>query len=294
MADGVQSDISMVEHNDMLISDKGSIHWNGDLKNLQDFVTSLDLPIVKWSSPGGDCKLYESEGIAIRWYSKKGTITLDGERSDEIRDKIIQKCLNFKPAKVSSKSIEAEEVDELNKSLAEGSVLTLENSTMCLQPSTYAIDPKISQNTLMAKPKASQANLDFTITVLSQTENLHSDSSSMDNDLGASTVQRLADNFNNKFEALSREVADIKENKVFSIIILENTIIDLKGEKQKLCQTNNELREFNQLLRQNITELNSTVHRIEEEKQSLLTALKTQRFQQAKSIIALEFQYWIT
>ena len=126
----------------------------------------------------------------------------------------------------------------------------------------------------MEKPKASQANLDFTITALSQTENLHSDSSSMDNDLGASTVQRLADNFDNKFEALSREVADIKENKVFSIIILENTIIDFKGEKQKLCQTNNELRESNQLLRQNITELNSTVHRIEEEKQSLLTALK--------------------
>ena len=48
----------------------------------------------------------------------------------------------------------------------------------------------------------------------------------------------------------------------------------MKGEKQKLCQINNELRESNQLLRQNITELNSTVHRIEEEKQSLLTALK--------------------
>ena len=148
---------------------------------------------------------------------------------------------------MSSKSIEAEEIDELNKSLVEGSVLTPENSTMRLQPSTYAIDPKISQNKLMAKPK-----LDITITALSQTENLHSDSSSMDNDLSASTVQRLADNFNNKFEALSREVADIKENKVFSIIILKNTIIDLKGEKQKLCQINNELRESNQQLRQNL------------------------------------------
>ena len=63
---------------------KEAYYWNGDLKNLQDFVTSLDLPIAKWSSPGGDCKLYESEGIAIRWYSKKGTITLNGERSDEI------------------------------------------------------------------------------------------------------------------------------------------------------------------------------------------------------------------
>ena len=180
MADGDQSDINMAEHNDMVISDKGSIYWNGDLKNLQDFFKSLDLPIAKWSSPGGDCKLYESEDIAIRWYTKKGTITLNGERSDEIRDKIIQKCLTFKPAEVSSKSIEAEEIDELNKSLVEGSVLTPENSTMCLQPSTYAIDSKISQNKLMAKPKASQANLDITITALSQTENLHSDSSSMD------------------------------------------------------------------------------------------------------------------
>lgn len=147
MAGGVQSDISMVEYSDMLISDKGSIYWNGDLKNLQDFVTSLDLPIAKWSSPGGDCKLHEPEGIAIRWYSKKGTLTLNGQRSDVIRDKIIQKCL--KPAEVSSKSIEAEETGELNKSLAEGSVLTLENSTVCLQPSTYATDPEISQNKLL-------------------------------------------------------------------------------------------------------------------------------------------------
>ena len=45
MSDGVQSDISMVEHSDMLISVKGSVFWNGDFKNLQDFVTSLDLPI---------------------------------------------------------------------------------------------------------------------------------------------------------------------------------------------------------------------------------------------------------
>ena len=66
MSDGVQSDISMVEHSDMLISDKRSVFWNGDFKNLQDFVTSLDLPIAKCSAPGGDCKLYESEGIAIR------------------------------------------------------------------------------------------------------------------------------------------------------------------------------------------------------------------------------------
>ncbi|CAB3988694.1 Hypothetical predicted protein, partial [Paramuricea clavata] len=87
-------------------------------------------------------------------------------------------------------------------------------------------------------------------------------------------LESFAENVDSKFQALTKEVADIKENKVYSIIILENTVHELKKEKYDLIKANNDLREKNEVLHQKISDFNSTVQRLEDEKQSLITTLK--------------------
>ena len=54
-------------------------------------------------------------------------------------------------------------------------------------------------------------------------------------------LESFAENVSSKFQALTKEVADIKENKVYSIIILENTVHELKKEKYDLIKANNTL-----------------------------------------------------
>ena len=55
-------------------------------------------------------------------------------------------------------------------------------------------------------------------------------------------LESFAENVSSKFQALTKEVADIKENKVYSIIILENTVHELKKEKYDLIKANKDLR----------------------------------------------------
>ena len=132
----------------------------------------------------------------------------------------------------------------------------------------------------------------------SQNSNLHTESSSINNDPNLSIavqstespitndcqvtennelkrdLEKFPGNVNSKLQARTKEVADIKENKVYSIIILENTVHELKKEKYDLIKANNDLREKNEVLHQKISDFNSTVQRLEDEKQSLITTLK--------------------
>lgn len=75
-------------HN-LSVNDKGKLIWNSSYDSLQKFVEEvLNLPIGEWSSPGGDAKLFESEGVSIRWYAKAKTITINGRDKDQIEEKL--------------------------------------------------------------------------------------------------------------------------------------------------------------------------------------------------------------
>jgi hypothetical protein len=47
----------------------------------------------KWSGPGGDCKLFEAENTEIRWYSKTKTLTVEGDKADEFKAKIMPEII---------------------------------------------------------------------------------------------------------------------------------------------------------------------------------------------------------
>ena len=75
-------------HN-LSVNDKGKLIWNSSYDLLRKFVDEvLNLPNGEWSSPGGDAKLFESEGVSIRWYAKAKTITLNGWCQSETEEKL--------------------------------------------------------------------------------------------------------------------------------------------------------------------------------------------------------------
>ena len=77
-----------------------------------------------------------------------------------------------------------------------------------------------------------------------------------------------------RLDELAFEINVVKENKPYSIVTLEGVIDDLKKEKAELCRKNEALRESNNNMQQTISQLSQTNKQLEEEKSSLVTAIK--------------------
>ena len=89
-----------------------------------------------------------------------------------------------------------------------------------------------------------------------------------------SNFERLTEPVATRLDELAFEINVVKENKPYSIVTLEGAIDDLKKEKAKLCRRNKELLESNISMRQTISQLSQTNKQLEEEKSSLVTAVK--------------------
>ncbi|CAB4014407.1 Hypothetical predicted protein, partial [Paramuricea clavata] len=119
--------------------------------------------------------------------------------------------------------------------------------------------------------------------------NLQTKSTNMHNPLGSSAscnrdsaeisrlnskLDRFSENVTNKLQNLSVEINNIKENKPYSILVLDNVVNDLKEDKLVLIRKNDELREQNMDMSHIISDLKMANKNLESEKSSLLTALK--------------------
>ena len=61
-----------------LIDDK--FHWDSSASNLKEFVSNALGLTGKWTSPGGEAKLFTSDGLNIKWHGKKSKrISLSGD-----------------------------------------------------------------------------------------------------------------------------------------------------------------------------------------------------------------------
>ena len=89
-----------------------------------------------------------------------------------------------------------------------------------------------------------------------------------------SMMERFANNMTNKLEDLESEIHNFKENKLYSIVVLENVIDELKKEKLDLCKTNADLRKENISMKNTIADLSLTNKNLKNEKSSLLTAVQ--------------------
>ena len=76
------------------LNSKGKLIWTDSLDSLQDFVEeALNLTEGKWSSPGGDTKMYESQDVAIKWHMKTQTLTVHEGENSQIEEKLMSLAL---------------------------------------------------------------------------------------------------------------------------------------------------------------------------------------------------------
>ena len=82
------------------INAKDKLMWNGSYEELQMFVEEvLSISDGIWDCPGGDSKRYTSSNLVMIWYQDSKSITLNGDRKDEITEKLISLALVAKQVK---------------------------------------------------------------------------------------------------------------------------------------------------------------------------------------------------
>ena len=93
------------------INAKDKLICNGSYEELQVFVEEvLDMSDGVWDCPGGEAKRYKSGNLDMRWYQDTRSITLNGERKNEIKEKLFSLALVSKQVKDSV--YEAGDVDD--------------------------------------------------------------------------------------------------------------------------------------------------------------------------------------
>ncbi|CAB4012887.1 Hypothetical predicted protein [Paramuricea clavata] len=176
-----------------LNSIEGDLNLTESELNQNNSLVNLTKPSIKGGQARGYCKLFENGEVSIRWYSNSKTLTVKGEKADEIKEKL----LNF-DRKLSG------------------------------EVKVYSESPKVA-NILEPADR-----------------NLHS----------------------RKLDALAEEISTIKENKenaAYGILILEETVNELKKEKYELNRENEKLKEKNKNLFQSLSEVRAKVIELQDE-----------------------------
>ncbi len=74
----------------ILMTANGNLKWQKNFEELRLAVDRLQLRSSKgWISLGGHCKLFKNGEVSIRWYSNSKTLTVKGEKANEIKENAV-------------------------------------------------------------------------------------------------------------------------------------------------------------------------------------------------------------
>ena len=234
----------------LCIGEKENLRWIGTYEDLRDFMICFALPNAKWSSPGGDCKMIESDVVSIRWYASSGNLTIKGEKAAafELKLKTILVCQ------------------------AEETVIHVEgNIDRLLQ------DKHLLENEGHGSPIAESYTSD------DESSNMHGNKSILDEFVHTlklqvdSLTQKVSECQSNseKIAKINVELEQLK-GKDLNLNLLNNSkeLEQLKHKNDELDRENISLREINANLTSTLTELNIKLKAIESERMSLVTVIK--------------------
>ena len=71
------------------ITNKSNLNWLRNFEDLRHVINKLQLQPGVWTSPWGYCKLFENGKVLIRWYANSKTLTVKGEKDNEIKKKLL-------------------------------------------------------------------------------------------------------------------------------------------------------------------------------------------------------------
>lgn len=239
-----EKEIDSLYTDSVSVTSKGNLKWLRDFKDLCQFVNDLGLQPGKWTTPGGNSKLFQNSQITIRWYWNSGSLNLKGDMASQIKAKI----LNIANPEMDSDSnvIESSKYENLH------------------------IDLDQTNNDLHTESRSYSLNKD-TSPICSDTEHINNISQIRDIN---TKLDSFVSHINAKLETLADEITTIKENKPYSILVLEDVVSELKKEKADLIRMNEDMREKYTNLLQTASDLRTRAMNLENEKSSLMTALK--------------------
>lgn len=230
--------------------------------NLLQFL-SINLCDGKWTSPGGDAKLYENDDISIRWYANAQTITVSGENKDEIEEKLNS---------VASISMKLTKISNNTEGLDELSHLEADKNLACVTDDPLETFKKSLNCKLQALTKEFTANMSAVNNTLLEHSN---ELKQLKNQDSESDLNELICNFNrinDKVEVISHEIYNIKTSN--NQLDQTDMINNFKREIDELKQENTNLRDRNATLSYVMSDLQTKVKDTENEKNSLITAIK--------------------
>ena len=85
---GNQTDYIDVVSKYLVVKSKGKFKWNGSFEELKSLMSVLTEQETKWTAPGGNCKLLETNDITVRWYYSNNSLTINGTASEDIKSKL--------------------------------------------------------------------------------------------------------------------------------------------------------------------------------------------------------------
>ena len=220
---------------DLIITEKGKLKWRGDLITLQLFLDeSLNIR-GNWTTASG-AKTLKNENVIIRWYTYNESLTIGGSDAEKVKLYLESRAMTNIKADISETDSTRQKQNEYKKTIDLHNDSTKTNSP---SPNDRACEPENSN--------------------LNQHQLL--------NDL-YKFVQRIDD----KVTGISHEVNNFKGN--IGQTDLSDMIRNLKQEIAKLKNENLELRQKNATLSYVTTDFQTKVIDLENEKSSLITAIK--------------------
>ena len=232
--------------------------------------------IATWRSPRGGKWLFDSKLLSVTWLTKSQDIHFDGEKGSDLMERI-HSFLKQDPDNASEianpaeldleRSIEsllADDSDDVRDDTFEESFsdqCDIAKELKNQEEKQASIDSETSTKHDESNTKSKNLHEEsiglYTVT---KSGNLQTKSTNRHNPLGSSAscnrdsaeisrlnskLDRFSENVTNKLQNLSVEITNIKENKPYFILVLENVVNDLKEDKLVLIRKNDELREQN-------------------------------------------------
>ena len=241
-SNGSQSNDKVYNEDYLGITEKGKLKWNGSFEGLRNLVMTQHISAESWTSPGGDCKLCEDNGFTIRWYSTSGWLTFGGDKSDEVKTKLLLLAQKGDEARIKS-TCDKEQEDNLH---------TLQANT------NSPLGTVITQASQATTQQVNYSQIEF-----------------------KNKMEKFIESTNLKIDNLASEVNELKMAKSNSTLknndesVATNEIANLlMKENQDLRDDNKILREKNTNMSYTVADLNSKIQDLESEKQSLKTTLK--------------------
>ena len=239
--------------NALSLTEKGNLKWFGSIENLQAVVCDLTKVSSKFASAGGTCKLFETETLAVRWYTNTNTLTVRGEESGKLitqlrglADKVVEKQLIQDPP--------------LSNCCFDENVNSVDVNDVSSHTEIYNLSSGDTVGNVLQKIQQVEERIDIKI------ENLAREIGQANKNIEKRDQFNINDNF------ASREYLEF-----------------LHKENKKLQEENKALVERSNNLSYVLSDLNCKVKDLESEKKSLLTVIK---FLQPEQVFPAQHDPW--